>query len=546
MKSIAWGTRILAISLLITLVLVSGCILDFGKNNLDFGNSGAAQKALACFCQTYGDPTTYSGPPRLIAPLVSTELRDNIPQDKVTRFSTDTNSIFFWVIYQNFPQGDDLHLSWIFQNKVVTTITKKTGSKTGVAFGEFVRPVAGWPIGTHTITIEGGGNSTQVTFAIANSPTERTVFDFTSLEGVSCPDLISNIPVPQLPDSTNVTPPGSNGDYSISGRTSNPVITCNPPNNTIQFMGTTGRAVTPGTPVTLILFNKPGSGTQDLPPEGTPLGSTNTKNDGGWEYTWNGNVLNVPWYLLRNDQEYMVKAMLPNGIYTQVSFRYQCPLPTQYIWVSGQISNTELSCYPPNYTIQFSGNTYPAATPGTLVQLKLFNLPDAGTQEILIGSTNTRSDGSYEYSWNGVVPGYMLKNGQKYSVKAIFPDSGMSTRASFLYQCSDPEGKWQIYGGPTNSVLSCAPPNNTIKFTGFTGPSVTRGIDIQLKLFHMPGAGDQEILLGSTNTRNDGTWEYTWNGSAAGYSFKEGPEYGVKAVLPWRYTKMGFTYRCPK
>ncbi len=61
----------------------------------------------------------------------------------------------------------------------------------------------------------------------------------------------------------------------------------------------------------------------------------------------------------------------------------------------------------------------------------------------------------------------------------------------------------------------------------------------------MPGAGDQEILLGSTNSRNDGTWEYTWNGTAAGYTFRNGQEYGVKAVLPWRYTKMGFTYTCP-
>ncbi len=339
MTSIAWGTRILAVSLLITLVFVSGCILDFGKNNLDFGNSGAAQEALACFCQTYGDPATYNGPPRLIAPLVSTEIRDNIPQDKVTRFSTDTSSIFFWVIYQNFPQGDDLHLSWIFQDKVVTTITRKTGSRTGVAFGEFVRPVASWPVGTHTITIAGGGNSTQVTFAIANSPTERTVFDFTSPGGVSCPDLISIMPGPQLPDSTNDTP---------------------------------------------------------------------------WE-------------------------------------------PSADSWISGQTSDSALSCYPPVYSIRFMGSTGPAVTPSTQVQLKLFNLPNASTQEILLGSTTTENDGAWEYTWNGNVPGYMLKNGLEYGVKAALPD-GTYTKMSFLYQCSDPEGTWQIYGGPAESVLSCSPP----------------------------------------------------------------------------------------
>ena len=653
MKSIEWGTRILTISLLIALVLVSGCILDFGKNKLDFGNSADAQKALACFCQTYGDPAAYSGPPRLIAPLVSTELKDNIPQDKVTRFSTDTHSIFFWVIYQNFQQGDDLHLSWIFQNKVVTTMTKKTDSKTGIAFGEFIRPDAGWPVGTHAIKIEGGGNSTQVAFDIANGPTERIIFDFTRPAGVSCSDLISYINIPPAEGST--IPSHTDVNWWISARTSNSVLSCNTPNNTMQFMGNTGPAVTPETKVNLKLFNVPNSGIQDIPLEGILIGSTNTKNDGGWEYTWNG----APYYLLRNNQEYMVKAMLPDGTYTKLSFLYQCPVPTQYLWVSGGLSNTELSCDPPNNTLQFSGNTYvapagtlvqlklfdlpdsgthdlpldgiligstntrndgsyeyrwngnvpgyrlkngqeyfmkavfpdsglstggsfrymctgtnvdysvsgrtsspslscyppvytlqflgstgPAVTPGTQIQLKLFNMPDASNQEILIGSTNTRNDRSWEYTWNGNVPGYMLKNGQEYGVKAMLPD-GTYTKMSFLYLCSDPEGKWQIYGGPANSVLSCSPPNNTIKFTGYTGPSVMRGIDIQLKLFHMPDAGDQEILIGSTNSRNDGTWEYTWNGKVAGYTFKDGQGYGIKAVLPWRYTKMGFTYKCP-
>jgi hypothetical protein len=135
-----WGTTILTIGLLVTLVLASACTTNLGTIKLDFGNSNEAREAMACFNQTYGDPMAYNGPPRFIAPLTSTGLKDSIPLDKVTRFSTGTNNIFFWVIYQNFEKGDDLQISWIFQNKVVTTITKKTGSQTGVAFGEFVRP----------------------------------------------------------------------------------------------------------------------------------------------------------------------------------------------------------------------------------------------------------------------------------------------------------------------------------------------------------------------------------------------------------------------
>ena len=140
----------------------------------------------------------------------------------MTRFSTDTTSVFFWVIYQNFRQGDDLHLTWIFQDKVVTTITKKTDSKTGVAFGEFVRPDAGWPEGIHTVKIEGEGNKTEVTFSIESGPTERTVFDFGSPEGVSCQDLITV------------------AEHWISVQTPDFVLDCSPPYNSIHFHGDHG------------------------------------------------------------------------------------------------------------------------------------------------------------------------------------------------------------------------------------------------------------------------------------------------------------------
>ena len=157
-----------------------------------------------------------------------------------------------------------------------------------------------------------------------------------------------------------------------------------------------------------------------------------------------------PYWLLRNNQEYMVKAMLPDGIYTKVSFRYQCPVPTQYLWVSGGLSTTELSCDPPDNTLLFSGNTY-VAPAGTVVQLKLLNAPDSGTQDlppdgILIGSTNIRNDGSYEYRWNGDVPGYRLKNGQEYTGKALFPDSGLSTAGSFRYVCTGTNAGYWISG----------------------------------------------------------------------------------------------------
>jgi hypothetical protein len=529
-----WGPAILTIILLIAVVLVSGCMLNLGTTKLDFGKSNEAQKALACFCQTYGDPSAYNGPPRFIAPLATTGLKNNIPVDKVTRFSTDTKSIFFWVIYQNFGQGDDLHLTWIYQGNGVATITKKTDSKLGIAFGEFIRPDTGWPEGIHTIKIEGKGNTTEVTFTIENSPIERTIFDFTRPDGELCQNLIAY------------------ADRWISVQTPDFVLQCSPsPYNSIPFIGSTGPAVSPGTPVQLILINEPDSGTQgaqDLPQEGILIGSTNTKNDRSWEYSWNGNM---PGYTLRNGQIYKVKIMLPDGTKTTMKFRYMCTGTGSDTWISGRTSSPALSCYPPNNTLIFMGGTGPAIAPGTQVQVKIFNIPDSGYHDlpasgVLLGSTNTRNDRTWEYTWNGEVPGYGLNYNQDYMVQNILPD-GSYTKESIHYECSGQDVNWWISGlGPDPMTLSCSPPGNSIRFIGNTGSAVVPGTQVQLKLFNMPGAGTQEILIGSTNTRNDGSWEYAWNGNVPGYSFGNGQEYMVKNMLPGgRYTKVNFIYQCP-
>jgi hypothetical protein len=298
-----WGTRILTISLLFTIILVSGCATNFGSNTLDFGSSAEAKQLQASFCQTYGDPATYNGPPRFVAAVSSSVIKDNIPSDKVTKFSTDTDNIYFWVVYQNFPQGEDLNLSWIYQDNVVTAITKKTDRRSGIALSQFVRPKNGWPTGTHTIRIEGKRNNTQIMFEIANGPTESRPFSFSSPETIPTPTPIPNM------------------DYSIMGGVSNDVLSCSAPDNSLTFTGSTGSAVPSETVIQLKVFNKPGSGIQDLPAEGILIGSTNTRNDGSWEYSWDGNV---PGYSLTKGQEYGVKCILPIGKYTLVGFVYQC------------------------------------------------------------------------------------------------------------------------------------------------------------------------------------------------------------------------------
>jgi len=169
-----WGAPVLTIVLIFALVLVSGCAnVSFGSQKIgDFGNTKDEQKVVEFFKATHGDPLTNSGPPRLLEPMVTTGLVNNTPVNKVTKFSKDTGSIFFWVFYDNFKKGDPLTLTWTFNSKTVISLQRESGGDFGRAFGEFLKPDKGWATGTHTITISGGGTSATATFEIIDGQTQ--------------------------------------------------------------------------------------------------------------------------------------------------------------------------------------------------------------------------------------------------------------------------------------------------------------------------------------------------------------------------------------
>jgi len=163
----------LTVALLVALVLVSGCAdVSFGSQKIgDFGSTKEEQKAVEFFKAKYGDPLTNSGPPRFLEPMVTTGLVNNTPVDKVTKFSKDTGSIFFWVFYDNFKKGDKLTLTWTYKGVTVITLDREAGGDFGRAFGEFLKPDKGWATGAHTITISGGGTSATATFEIIDGAT---------------------------------------------------------------------------------------------------------------------------------------------------------------------------------------------------------------------------------------------------------------------------------------------------------------------------------------------------------------------------------------
>jgi hypothetical protein len=169
------GIPVLVIVFLIALVWVSGCQnLSLGSTQLaDFGgNSVNATEMQNCFMKKYGDPVTYSGPPRFLEPMVSDGVTDNLPSDKVTAFSKETPSVYAWAFYEGFKPGDQITGVWTFNGKQYASLSKQVGGNYGIVYGQFDKPPSGWALGTHTITFSGNGVMGAATFDIVNGKTQ--------------------------------------------------------------------------------------------------------------------------------------------------------------------------------------------------------------------------------------------------------------------------------------------------------------------------------------------------------------------------------------
>jgi hypothetical protein len=162
---------VLAVSCIVLLVLASGCAGDRfdsaqGKN---FGNtfdaSAANVEAMNCFTNTFPPALTEKGTVRrFIEPLLTTGLdKDNLPLNEVTSFPTNQDPIYFFVIYDNFVEGDSVRVSWLFNgdsSKEVVGVVNKTGDDYGRFIIMLKKPDAGWSAGPQVIQVTGPGATT--------------------------------------------------------------------------------------------------------------------------------------------------------------------------------------------------------------------------------------------------------------------------------------------------------------------------------------------------------------------------------------------------
>ena len=177
-----WGATVLTVALLIALVWMSGCSTtsfgnqqagNFGGSSAgNFGSTADQQAAIQWFITTYGDPRG-SGTPAFIEPMVSTNVVDNMPVDKVTAFSKATDKIFFWVFYEHFTTGDTITMNMVYttNGQTVLSSSQQTGGAYGAATGSVSPPSGGWPTGDYLITFNGKGATKTVAFKVIDGPT---------------------------------------------------------------------------------------------------------------------------------------------------------------------------------------------------------------------------------------------------------------------------------------------------------------------------------------------------------------------------------------
>ncbi|HTY52330.1 MAG TPA: hypothetical protein VMB35_03965 [Methanomicrobiales archaeon] len=160
--------------LILATVLVSGCSnVSLGKTQVgDFGSATESQRIQECFIDKYGDPGTYAGPPRFLETMVSDGIVNDMPTDKVTRFSKDTPSIYIWTFYEGFRAGDQITALWTFNGQQYASLSRQVQGNYGLVSGQFDRPSSGWVTGTHTIMIAGSGADDSASFEIVDGATQ--------------------------------------------------------------------------------------------------------------------------------------------------------------------------------------------------------------------------------------------------------------------------------------------------------------------------------------------------------------------------------------
>jgi len=201
------------ILLLLCLVLVfclAGCkdISDSFKPG-SFGKTPEEQAMVQAITEKYGD-LTQKGNPRFVEAMVTSNVNNFIPVDKVSKYSKNSEKLYAWFVYDNF-NNDKLEIEWLYltTNYSIHTFQSTTGEDFGRGSFILEKPDDGWAVGNYKVSIRGRGLETTVNFEIIDGAT------------VAVPLSINNGKI-NLPSGATPTATASTTIPSTTASTTNP------------------------------------------------------------------------------------------------------------------------------------------------------------------------------------------------------------------------------------------------------------------------------------------------------------------------------------
>ena len=202
--------KVILIMCVIMVVLLVGCkdITDSFKPG-SFGKTAQEQAMVQAITEKYGD-LTQKGDPRFLEAMMTSNVENFIPVDKVSKYSKNSEKLYAWFVYDNFNE-DELEIEWRYLNTNYSIHTFKSTTGEDFGRGSFIleRPDDGWAIGKYKVTIRGRGIETVVDFEIIDGATVSVPISFNNgkitLPSTTTPTAVANTTTPAVATTTQTT-----------------------------------------------------------------------------------------------------------------------------------------------------------------------------------------------------------------------------------------------------------------------------------------------------------------------------------------------------
>ncbi|MBN1691604.1 MAG: hypothetical protein JW901_11330 [Dehalococcoidia bacterium] len=138
----------------------------------NFGNTAEETAMINAITDKYGD-LRESGSPRILELMLTSNVVNYIPADRVSQYSKDVDKFYAWFIYDNFNENT-ISVEWIYLEDDYSIGTSKSATGKDFGRGSFTleAPDEGWPLGSYRVKVSGAGVTESVDFSVVDGATQ--------------------------------------------------------------------------------------------------------------------------------------------------------------------------------------------------------------------------------------------------------------------------------------------------------------------------------------------------------------------------------------